>query len=63
MYNDQLKFAYKEEEEGNAFIIQPKEPVKIHRIEKDVKKLKELYEIGYKDAENSYDRLKDFLGK
>lgn len=60
-YNNTLDFIEKEKEAGHAFVIQPKEPVKIRRIEKDKEKLKSLYETGYQDAANCYEDLKKFL--
>lgn len=46
------------EKRGQIFVIRPKEPVTVARMEKDVDKLKELYQIGKDIAE---DRLEDML--
>ena len=61
-YNSSLDLAYAEEEKGNAFILQPKAPVEIGRLEKDLDKLKALYQNGYDDAKAAGDRLRAFLG-
>lgn len=61
-YNETLEYLYQEEEKGNVFIICPKEPVEIGRIEKDKEKLKELYQHGYNTAGKQYEELKKFLG-
>ena len=60
-YNDTLDFLEKERTAGKAFVIRPKKPNDIGRIEKDRKKLEWLYEIGYNDAKESYDELMRFI--
>ncbi|MFV0381632.1 MAG: patatin family protein [Breznakia sp.] len=47
--------------QGKAFIIQPQHPIKISRLEKDKKKLKSLYEEGYRDAKLAYDDIITYL--
>ena len=51
VYNQQLDLIDRMEEEGSILVVRPKEPVKVSRIEKDVKKLNELYKKGYERAE------------
>ena len=51
VYNQQLDLIDQMEEEGSVLVVRPKEPVKVSRIEKDVKKLNELYKKGYERAE------------
>ncbi len=63
MYNNELDFVYREETKGSAFVIQPENPVEIARLEKDKVKLKELYNIGYNQAEKIYPQLIEFLDK
>jgi len=60
-YNMTLDYIEKQEEKGNVFVIRPSKPVKIGRIEKNRKKLTELYHQGYNDAKNRYEKLKKFL--
>ena len=50
------------EEEGKAFVIRPRKPVTVSRIEKDVEKLSALYHEGRRDAEFAYQDLLAFLG-
>lgn len=57
-YNAQLAFAYREEAEGRALILQPKEPVGFRRFEKDTDRLKALYENGYADAASRLAEIK-----
>ena len=61
MYNETLDFLEEEKAKNEVFIIQPKLPVKISRIEKDKDKLKELYDQGYEDAKEIYEDLMKFL--
>lgn len=50
-YNAQLDLVDRLEEEQNALVIRPLEPVIVDRIEKDTTKLQALYDEGYKCAE------------
>ena len=61
IYNETLDFIEEEKAKNKVFIIQPKLPVKISRIEKDKDKLKELYDQGYEDAKEIYEDLMKFL--
>lgn len=60
-YNETIKELYKLEKEGKIFIIQPKEPISISRLEKNPDTLKALYDVGYNEAKASYDKLKAYL--
>lgn len=46
---------------GKVFVIRPKEPVHVGRVEKDREKLEALYRQGYKDAVEAWEDLKNFL--
>jgi len=50
LYNNQLDLIDKMEEEGKIKVIRPVNPIKVGRIEKDTRKLQELYEEGYECA-------------
>jgi predicted patatin/cPLA2 family phospholipase len=60
-YNNALSLCAAEEKLGRAFIIQPKEPVQLGRLEKDAGKLRALHRQGYADAEASIPALQEFL--
>lgn len=60
-YNKTLDFIRKGQEAGKIFVIQPRNPVEIRRIEKDRAKLQTLYEEGYEEAQDSYEELMAFL--
>ena len=63
MYNKTLKYIDKLEDAGKAFVIRPKRPVSIGRLEKDKDKLLALYNEGYEDAKENYEKLKEYLEK
>ena len=56
-----LDYLKMQEENGNAFVIRPKKKSGVGRIEKDGKKLEELYREGYRDAEECYMDLLEYL--
>lgn len=60
-YNGALDSIKKEQENGNAFVIRPQVPPNIGRVEKNKEKLRILYEHGYADAANCYDKLMTFV--
>lgn len=60
-YNDTLSYLEDQEREGKAFVIRPKRISGVGRVEKDAQKLKELYEEGYRDAQESYVELLEYL--
>lgn len=51
VYNEQLDLVERLEEAGEITVIRPQKPVTVDRIERDVRKLTELYEEGYACAE------------
>lgn len=62
-YNDTLDYLEEMEKEGKAFIIRPKEKSEVGRVEKDKSKLDALYEEGYRDAEECYVELLEYLSR
>ncbi|WP_085523776.1 patatin-like phospholipase family protein [Tuberibacillus sp. Marseille-P3662] len=45
----------------DTFVIQPSEPLEVSRIERSKEKLQHLHDMGYRDAERLYPKLKAFL--
>lgn len=60
IYNETLDYIEKLEKEDRVFVIRPTEPFTVGRAEKNVEKLTGLYDMGYKDAENSMTALKEW---
>lgn len=61
MYNATLKFLEEQQESGGAFVIRPKKPSEVGRMEKDVQKLEALYREGYRDAEECFEEMINYL--
>ena len=49
-YNRQLEMVEQLEDEGKICVIRPKKPVIVDRIERNIRKLTDLYEEGYECA-------------
>lgn len=63
LYNETIEYINKLHNDGKVFIIQPQTPPVVKRTEKNPKKLIELYNEGYKDAERNYKDIISFLNK
>ena len=50
------------EAEGKIFVIRPKDPVTVGRLEHNREKLEELYQTGRKEAIEQLPKLKEYLG-
>lgn len=61
-YNRMQEELERLEAEGKVFIIRPPSPVQVSRVEKDIKKLEELYEEGRMAAEAAISSLSVYLG-
>lgn len=62
-YNETVAFIEEKQKEGEVFIIRPKKPLEIGRIEKNLEKINQIYQIGYEDAKACYDELVLYLNK
>ena len=60
-YNRTLDELSLMEKEGSVFILRPKQPVEIGRLEKNVGKLTALYDQGYQDAKDQFEAIKEFV--
>ena len=49
------------ENKKEIFVIRPSRTVKIKRMEKDINKLQEMYDLGIEDGENIIEDLKKYL--
>ncbi|MCI9320310.1 MAG: patatin family protein [Lachnospiraceae bacterium] len=61
-YNEQLAYIERQQANGQAFVIRPRVPSNVGRVEKDADKLRELYRQGYEDAEACYEAMTEYLG-
>jgi predicted patatin/cPLA2 family phospholipase len=46
-----------------VFVISPSEEIDIGRLERDTKRLGDVYYMGYKDTKRLMPRLKEYLNK
>jgi len=60
-YNETLDILEKLEEEGKTLVIRPSCPIKVDRLERNSVKLHELFKNGYEDAQNSYEKIQEFM--
>lgn len=60
-YNTTVQFIEEKQREGRLFVIRPKQKSEVHRIEKDREKMTALYEEGYRDAQECYAELVNYL--
>lgn len=61
LYNQTRMEIEAQAENGRLFLIQPSKPLQIGRLEKDPKKLQEIYDIGRMDAEMKLAEMKKWL--
>jgi len=60
-YNRSLRLIRDLERDKQAFVIAPSRPVRINRVERNLSRMLELYELGYADARNAYRPLTAWL--
>lgn len=60
-YNETVRYAAQQAEQGAAFIIRPTQPMQVGRLEQRKDKLEALYWQGYDDAKAAYPHLVRWL--
>lgn len=60
-YNTTVRYIEEKQREGKLFVIRPKQKSEVGRIEKDKEKMTALYEEGYRDAQECYEKLMEYL--
>ena len=61
MYNEQLRYLAEEEKKGNILLIYPEDILPIGRTELNEEKMRKVYQMGRKTAEEQLLKIKDFL--
>ncbi|WP_066630479.1 patatin-like phospholipase family protein [Labilibacter marinus] len=61
VYNHQLDLIEKLEAEGKAFVVRPTEALPIGRTEKNKEKLKDAFDIGFKEGQRMNEELLEFI--
>jgi predicted patatin/cPLA2 family phospholipase len=62
-YNETMEMIEGLEAEGKVLVIQPSAPFKVNGMERDTKKLTELYNQGYQDVGMMMEDIRGFIGK
>ena len=60
MYNKTLRDINKLEDKNEVIVVAPSKKIKISRMERNTKKLHELYELGRNDALDALEKIKEF---
>lgn len=60
-YKATLETIRRLENDGEVFVIRPSVPLTIGRMEHDAEKVRAVYDIGVRDAQNQLERLKSWL--
>ncbi|MCQ2377562.1 MAG: patatin family protein, partial [Methanocorpusculum sp.] len=60
-YNKALEIIAEHEKTGDVFVIRPKKPVNIKRLEVNKEKIEALYQDGYRDGIELMPKLKAYL--
>ena len=63
VYNQQTRFVFEQEALGNCFVILPPKSLNIPHTEHNENKLKKVYEIGRKVAQERLEDLKRFIAE
>lgn len=61
MYNEQLQYLAEEEKKGNILLLYPEDVLPIGRTELNEEKMRYVYQMGRKCAEEQLLKIKDFL--
>ncbi len=62
-YNDTLEIIEDKINKKEIFVIRPSKDLNLKRIEKDINKLQEMYDLGIKDFQHNLSNLKKYLKK
>lgn len=62
-YNKTIDYINEKEKTGEIIVLRPSRKVKMSRIEKDVNKLQEMYDLGVEDTKNKLKEIEKFLKK
>ena len=60
-YNQTLDLIKKYENDGKIVVLRPSRSLKIARVEKDLKKIDAIYQLGVNDCISSLDKIKNYL--
>ncbi|MBR7100134.1 MAG: patatin family protein [Clostridia bacterium] len=61
IYNQTLDLIEKKEQEGRIVVLRPSQNLKVARVEKNIEKLKAIYNLGVSDCNLNLDKIKEYL--
>ncbi len=61
-YNKTLDLIKKHENKGKIIVFRPSKDLKVARVEKNIEKLKAIYELGVEDCTSRLEEVKEYLG-
>lgn len=61
MYNDETRYVFEQEKQGNVLVLCPEEPLGISRTEKNIAELQRVYDMGRELALDRLEEIKKFL--
>ena len=62
-YNESLQYIRRREAEGKLLVIRPPQKLPIERTEKDPAVLRQVYEMGRKEAEANIRKIQNFFSE
>lgn len=60
-YNETIDKIIDYEKRKEIFVIRPSKEIKISRLEKNVDKIREIYNLGFEDSKNKIEELRNYL--
>lgn len=60
-YNETLDLIKEYENNEKIIVLKPSEKIKMKRVEKDLKKLQAIYDVGINDCLKNLDKIKDYI--
>ena len=60
-YNETLNLIRKYEKDGKILVLRPSENIKMRRVEKNLKKLQAIYDVGIKDCNENLEKIKEYI--
>lgn len=63
MYNEELDYVASEEKVGRALVFRPSKLLKVAKMERDLNKVQEMYELGRSDALAALDKIRAYMTK
>ncbi len=63
MYNAELDYVEQQEKAGEILVLRPSRLLKVAKMEKNLNRVKEMYELGRYDAEAVLDKIKHYMAE